>query len=185
MVNKNLLEFVEDKQIILNENWYYHATKADITTIKKILDEGIKCAYLRGLNGNHFNGKYYISLCKRNSDSLFLKYQDNPKFIIEGIKPHYAYREKYNLRKWFINTKVPLRTSEWDGEFQEYLIIKPSKIIAIEYSLSTVNNLDEAKQLYFLKSLLLVLKQRQNNLPIIDALTSREINKEKVLSLHL
>jgi len=41
MVNKNLLEFVEDKQIILNENWYYHATKADITTIKKILDEGI------------------------------------------------------------------------------------------------------------------------------------------------
>ena len=193
MKNKEIIDFVEDRNIKTNEDWYMHATKKDIKEIEKIFAEGIKSAYLRGLKGNHFNGKYYISLIKVNSDynelSLFLK--DRPKFVINNISPFYAERKKFKLRRIFINTIIPLRTSEWDGEYQEFLKIDASNIIAIEYSLfkilnnSTEINDNIKENLKFLKEIILCLKKLNINLPIYDFSSNKEINKEKVLSLNI
>ena len=35
MEAKEILKFIEDKEITLNDNWYFHATRADIEIIKK------------------------------------------------------------------------------------------------------------------------------------------------------
>ena len=59
-----ILKYIEDNDIKINNSWFYHATKHDSDIVKNILNEGIKSAYLRNEKGNHFNGKYYISLCK-------------------------------------------------------------------------------------------------------------------------
>ena len=191
MNKKELLNFIEDKDISVDENWYLHATKNDLETIKKILDEGIKSAYLQHKKGNHFNGKYYISLYKSNNatEELNSWLNDYPKFIVNNISPFYADREKYNSRHMFINTRIPLRTSEWDGEFHQYLKIEPSKIVALEYSLSRIlsnsNDSGAKEKLIFLKNMILCLEQLNKDIPIYDLSSNREFNKQNVLSLHI
>jgi len=191
MNKRELLEFIEDKNFQTDENWYLHATSTNFENIKKILDEGIKSGYLRNSNGNHFNGKFYISLYKNNNENINLCswLSDYPKIIINDITPFYADRKKYKLRRIFINTRIPLRTSEWDGEYQQYLKIDPSKFVALEYSLSKLllnSNDSNAKQkLIFLQDMIIYMEQSNKDLPIYDFSTNREINKEKVLSLHL
>ena len=188
---KEFLNFIEDKVIEENDNWYFHATRCDIDIIRKILEEGIKSAYLRNKKGNHFNGQYYISLYKNTAEAASLKLwlSEYPKFIIQEISPFYADRNKFKFRQMFINTRIPIRTSEWDGEFQQYLQIEPSKIVALEYSLSYVlSNCDEfimKEKLEFLRDMILFLEQTNRDLPIYDLFSNCEINKEKVLSLNL
>ena len=101
-----------------------------------ILEEGIKSAHLRNAKPNQFNGKYYISLYQYNTaaDGLNLWLDKYPKFVISDIEPLYADRKKLNLRRIFINTKVPLRTSEWDGEYQQYLLIHLPLYLALQQS---------------------------------------------------
>jgi len=191
MKTNEILNFIEDKDILENDEWYFHATRSDIYTIQKILEEGIKSAYLRNKKGNHFNGKYYISLYKNTEDAESLKIwlRNRPKFIIQDISPFHADRNKFKFRKMFINTRIPLRTSEWDGEFHHYLEIDPSKIVALEYSLSHIlfnsheSNIKD--KLEFLKNMILCLEKTKRDLPIYDLSSNREINKEKILSLNL
>lgn len=191
METKKILDFIEDKDIIVDDNWYFHATKQDISVIKKILENGIRSAYLRNKKGNHFNGQYYISLYKniKEAENLKLWLSKYPKFIIKNISPLYADRQKNKFRKIFINTRIPLRTSEWDGEFHQYLEIKPPKIIAIEYSLSQIisgqDEINIKEKLEFLKNMVLCIEQINRDLPIYDLSTAREINKKKILSLNL
>lgn len=191
MKPKKILSIIEDKDITLNEDWYFHATRNDIDIIKKILDEGIKSAYLRNEKGNTFNGRYYISLYKNIEEAEDLKAWLiwRPKLIIQDISPYYADRHKLIFRKLFINTKVPLRTSEWDGEFQQYLQIEPSKIVALEYNLSRmISNADTSitkVHLKFVRDMVLCLQQLNRDLPIYDMSSEREINKAKILSLTI
>ncbi len=191
MEKVKILNFVEDKNVTINKNWYLHATKNDIEIIKKILEEGIKSAYLRNQKGNGFNGQYYISLYKNTNEPYGLNAYlcNNPKFIIDDISPFYANKKKYNFRHIFKNTRVPLRTSHWNGEFQQYLKIEPNKIVALEYSLSHIlSNLDSSnikEKLLFLKNMVLCMEQVNRNLPIYDLSSNREINKEKILTLSL
>lgn len=195
---EEIIRFIEDKDFEINNNWYFHATSNDVEVIKKIFEEGIKSAHLRNANPNHFNGKYYISLYKYNTldDGLNQWLDKYPKFVINDIEPLYADRKKMNLRRMFINTKLPLRTSEWDGEYQQYLMIDNSKFIALGYDLSYIlkdmfcsdqiikENLQKEK-LLLLKNIIQCMNQTNNHLPIYDFSTKREINKEKVLSLHI
>lgn len=190
MIPEEILAFIEDKEINYDKNWYLHATRLDINTINNILQEGIKSACLLNKKGNHFNGSYYISLYKDSNEANRLNnmLKEYPKFIIKDITPLYADSDKYNFRKYFINTKIPLRTSEWDGEYQQYLEIDSSKIIALEYSLSHILHkpgVDIKEKIFFLKELVLCIESINNNLPIFDLESKREINKEKVLSLNL
>ena len=41
-----IITHIEDKDIEINNDWYFHATTENIEIIKQILDEGIKSAYL-------------------------------------------------------------------------------------------------------------------------------------------
>lgn len=191
MAKEDILSFIEDKDIEPDKNWYLHATKNDINNVRKILDEGIKSAYLRGQQGTHFNGRYYISLYKYDSESkaIIAWLINNIKFIIHDISPLYADRSKYKLRKFLANTRIPLRTSEWDGEYQQYLKIEPFKIIALEYSLSYIlaNSSDDVtkEKIEFLKAIILCMQEKNRDLPIYDLSLNRELNKQKILSLHL
>lgn len=188
---KEIISFIEDKNIIANDNWYFHATRTDIDIIKKVLEEGIKSAYLRNEKGNHFNGQYYISLYKNieEAESLKLWLSRCPKFIIQDISPFYADRNKFKIRRMFINTRIPLRTSEWDGEFHQYLQIQPFKIVALEYSLTYIlSNTEEfniKEKLRFLRDMVLCLQHLNKDLPIYDISSEREFNKKKILSLDL
>lgn len=193
MEKGEFLKFIEDKDIQVSDDWYLHATRADVSIVKSILSEGIQAGCIRGVRGNHFNGKYYISLFKGNNkeDSLFKHFLENPKFIISGIHPYYADRSKLRMRKMFIQTRIPLRTSEWDDEYQQYLFIPPDKFVGLEYSLSYfLSNLenDSSKirdKLKFLKSLLCCMEDMNIDLPIYDFTSHCRINKKKVFSLHL
>ena len=191
MEKEDILNFIEYKSIEANENWYFHATSYNTESIKRILNEGIKSPYLRNEKRNNFNGKYYVSLYKNNDDATEIKKWliNYPKFIIEKITPLSADRKKYKFRRIFINTRIPLRTSDWEGEFQQYLKVDSKNIIALEYSLYEMSNNSDnqtlLKELTFLKELILVLNELNKPLPIYDLSSNREINKQKVLSLDL
>lgn len=192
-----IIEYIEDKDFEINDNWYFHATSNDIAVIKKIFEEGIKSAHLRNVKPNHFNGKYYISLYKYNINDGLNQWLDKyPKFVINDIQPLYADSKKLFLRRMFINTKIPLRTSEWVGEYQQYLMIDTSKFVALGYDLSYIFSdmyysdkiIKESWQkeiLQLLRNIIFYMNQTNNQLPIYDFSTRREINKEKVLSLHI
>ena len=201
---KEMLNFIEDKNFDINENWYFHATAENIEIIKQIFIEGIKSAYLLEEKNknirkqNPSNGKYYISLYKYTefSDRINSWLDTYPKFVIEGITPLYANRKEYNIRRIFINTRIPLRTSEWDGEYQQYLMIEPSKIVALGYDLSymlqeisqpdkIIREKFQKEKLKLLRDIILYMGEIDNKLPIYDFYTKREINKDKVLSLNL
>lgn len=66
MERQNILQYVEDTEIQPDKDWYLHATSRNIEIVQTILNEGILAPHLRGKNGNHYNGKYYISLYKNN-----------------------------------------------------------------------------------------------------------------------
>lgn len=191
-----IIEFTEDKDFEINNNWYLHATSDDSSTINKILDEGIKSAHLRDAKPNHFNGKYYISLYKYNpmDNGLNMWLVNHPKFVVDDINPLYADRSKLKFRRMFINTRIPLRTSEWDGEYQQYLMIEPSKFVSIGYDLANIfKDIEDTKdnlirfknKLQLLKDVILYMEEINKQLPIYDFSTKKEINKEKVLSLHI
>ena len=195
---EEILTFIEDREFDITDNWFLHATSNDIGVIEKIFEEGIKSAYLRDKKPNHFNGRYYISLYKYNAlgDGLSLWLDKYPKFVIDGIDPLYADRKKLYFRRMFINTRLPLRTSEWDGEYQQYLMIDKSKFIAFGYDLSyilkdmycsdeTIKIRLQREKLLLLKNIIMCMHEVNNPLPIYDFSTKREINKEKVLSLHI
>ena len=189
MEKNKILNLVEDKEIQKDTSWYIHATQSNIEIVKQILAEGIKCSFLMNRKSNHFNGKYYISLYKENSgQGLNMFLIDRPKFIVKGISPYYADRDKLKFRRMFIDTRIPLRTSEWDGEFQEYLKIETSKFVALEYSLAYLLTKSETlpeEKLKFLRDIVIYLKEKNIKLPIYDFSSSKEINKEKVLSLKI
>lgn len=192
MEKENFLTYIEDEDIQICGEWFFHATLADVEIVKKILKEGIRAGYLIGTNGNHFNGKYYISLFKQIDEEqrLFWRFSENPKFIIHGIHPYYADRSKLGIRKLFIQTRIPLRTSEWDGEYQQYLEIQPNNFVGMEYSFSyllyNLENVDKIKKsLNFLKAMIACMEEINIDLPIYDLSSKRRVNKEKVLSLHL
>jgi len=191
---EDVIEFIEDKDFQINDSWYLHATSNNAEVVKKILEEGIKASYLRNDDSYRFNGKYYISLYRHNSpDEGLTKWLANcPKFVIKDIKPLYADRKKFNLRRIFINTRIPLRTSEWDGEYQQYLLIDTSKFVALAFDLSyifksdrTINENFKKEHLQLLKNIVLSMNTINYKLPIYDFYTRKEINREKVLSLNI
>ena len=202
MTNEEILKCVEDRDIEVKRSWYIHATRNNINTVQRVLNEGITCAHLRGQKGNAYNGKYYISLYTDSSDKeLKRRLIHHPKFVIDGINPHHAvYRDSdaINFRKIFAKTRIPLRTSVWDGEYQQYLRINPSHFVAIEYGLAFLFSNDYyanilpsfqdelmRKRIEFLKGLIEALKENDSTLPIYDLLSRKEINTDKVMSLNL
>lgn len=110
-------------------------------------------------------------------------------FILDRINPFYADITKNKTRKIWVNTRIPLRTSEWNYEYQQYLKIEPDKIVTFRYDISDILDTEDNKlnkeMLLFLQSLIQRMIDMNKDLPVYDLSKNREINKEKVLSLHL
>lgn len=188
-----IIDYIEDEPININANWYYHTIiKEDIDLVKEILENGLKSAYLRKEHhGGLYNGKYYISLNKKNNDprSSFNQYakHHNIRFIFNDINPIHA---KFNFDKFWIfcNTIIPIRASGWSDEYHAFLKVDSSKIVALEYSLyymtKTGYKFDKEKLLY-LKQIILCLKNLNKDLPIYDYTSNRKYNKDKVLRLKI
>lgn len=191
MDGREVIEFIEDKDVLDEKDWFLHATDNNFKVISSILKDGIKCAYLRddGLAFG-FNGRYYISLYQNNfhSSELIKRFDNNVKIIIDGINPRYAKRSR-NIRYFFIDTRIPLRTSEYNGEYQQYLEIDPKYFVGLDYHLSrTMLHLypkEMIRELDFVKGLVYCVNETNNNLPIYDLSSHKELNKEKILSLKL
>ncbi len=59
MNKEELLDYIEDKTIEIDDNCFFHATKENINTVERIMTEGIKCAFLRREETSQgYNGKY-------------------------------------------------------------------------------------------------------------------------------
>ena len=166
--------------------------KEDLELVKEILQNGLKSAHLRGeKRGGLYNGKYYISLNKRNEDpdSSFNQYAKHHdiRFIFDNINPIHA-KFNFDIFFMFCNTIIPIRSSGWEDEYHAFGKVEPSKIVALEYSLHYMTKegyrFDKEKLIY-LKQVILCLKELKKDLPIYDYTSNKEYNKDKVLSLNL
>ena len=185
MNEKEFLDYIEDKNIKIQDDWFFHGTAKDINVIEKILKEGIKSSYLRNEKSSQgYNGRYYVSISKKteNCKSVFKIFEHLPMFVIDGINPIKA-EEKNKIFKPFKKTIIPLRTSSMADEYQAFLKIDPSKIIALGYNLYHML-LPEYKfdiyRLHFLKDMVLLLEKLGKDIPIYDLSSDREINKQKI-----
>ena len=191
----SIIKDLEDEKIQIMKDYYYHAFYYERETFNKMINEGIKSAFLRDEKGCGNNGKYYISLTKRE-DCEYSAYENLkhlPMFIIDdGIKTVKArnYRRKIQYPLWFTNTILPFRDCGYDNEYQKFLIVEPSSIIGIQ--LNIYSNYIDYHDNDFTKRQLLIIKQlvkdlyiQQIDLPIVDCSTFSKINKEKILSLKL
>jgi len=190
MEQKQFLDYIEDKTITIENDWFFHATDRDITTIEKILNEGIKCASLRKEKSQHgYNGKYYISVSKKTNDpqSVYTLFNHLPIFVLNDINPIKA-DSKNRIFDPFTETILPFRTSSKNDEYHAFLKINPSKIIAMGYSLYHMLEPEYKFSIYrlsLLKDIILLLDQLDKNIPIYDLTAEREINKQKVRTLKI
>ncbi len=192
----NQIDDIEQKIINKNPEWYYHGIVYKRSDFIDMLVCGLKCAKLLGLKNGGYNGKYYISLSKdipnkQNVESayMYLKWSSY-MFIIDNIKT-YKCTHSY-FRELFKQTKVPLRCSTWDDEYQAYSIITPDHFVGMECPLKDwINNIHYVKNLELLKNLrniMINMNELRIDLPIYDSsdeLAGRlyEIDKEKYLHL--
>ncbi|MCI8778078.1 MAG: recombinase family protein [Bacilli bacterium] len=121
--------------------------------------------------------------------TMLEEYNCSLESVAEEINTETA-NGKFFIRMLTILAQLKIeRTSEWNGEFQQYLKIEPCKIVALEYSLSQMlsnkNISNKKERLLFLKNMVLCMDQLNRNLPIYDLSSNREFNKEKILELNL
>ena len=187
-----IINYIEDKEIDIKDNWFLHGTSNNIEIVEKILKEGIKCTYLRKEKGDQgHNGKYYISVSKfsTDEDSAYKLFEHCPTFVLDKISPIHAKtdKERYYYASNFMNTIIPFRCSAYEDEYHSFLKINPSKIVALAYSLNL--QLSDyklnIKRLEFLKEMILCIDKMNLDLPIYDFSSKKEVNKEKVRSLKL
>lgn len=149
--------------------------------------EGIKAAIYFKQNNIGFNGNFYVSLSKHiiSEADIYKLMINNPAFIISSklktIKAKYQHYYPDFIRK----SLLPLRGSVYDNEFQRLLKVNPKYFIGIRYNLSEAlaNAKDPQEVIFILWNIVNDLNNLNNNLPIIDLSTQKEINKDKVLSL--
>lgn len=118
-----------------------------------------------------------------NVNSIYELLEHLPKFIINNV---FALKTNKENFKEFSETILPFRTSCYDDEYQVFLKINKSKIIAIEYSLYYLLETNEnflKEELDFLKKMIICLEKNSLSIPIYDLSTNRQINKSKILSL--
>lgn len=187
---------IELKVINKDPEWYYHGFNYKRSDFMDMLVCGLKCSNKLDIKSCGTNGKYYISLTKDipnklNSESayMYMKFT-HPMFILDNIKAYKCTDE--NERIPFINSKISLRYSIWDDEYQAYSIITPNHFVGIESPIEDlVHNLDYSENIALLKDLrnmIITMNELGINLPIYDSsyeLSGQlyEIDKEKYLHL--
>ena len=188
MTALEVLSFIENVPIVLSNNYYYHAFVYDHDAFVNMINEGIKSPIYLNRSGEGHNGLFYVSLSKNLNcvDSIYDKLSSLPMFIINekiwAIKAKNALSPSFSLKR----SPLPIRYSEYDDEYQKFLKVKPKDILGIQFNLFT--NVDDSNIRYsiaVLQAIISDLEHEGNNMPIIDGITSRMINKGKVMSLNL
>ena len=195
---EEMIQFIEDKDLSLPEkNYYYHAFVYNQNNFINMINKGIKSSILLGKHGNGLNGKFYVSLSKKETSeieySIYNQLLYLPMFIInDEIKTIKAINCTKNIShypRWFQYSPLPFRESIYDDEYQKFLQVSSKDIVGIEYNLkflfNRINKSNIIEDLVVLRNMINDLNSQNLDLPIIDYSSSREINKEKVLSLHL
>ena len=126
-------------------NTYIHFTEFNLETIENILKNGIMSKYTLEKNGIYknvgigSNGKYYISLTKaNNSNGIFKLLKNNPNFIGFEIMSNTTIKAKKSNCFLFINTKLPIRCSIYDDEWQTMDTILPNDFVSLYYPLDFI-----------------------------------------------
>ena len=182
---KEIIDFIEDKDIIIDDSWYYHAVPFSRDIYINILNNGILAPYL--ISDNNSSYKYiFISRANGDKNGAFCNYSIYPNFIInnniKAIKFDDSFVKKI-IYNGFHNLKF---TSLYKDEYQVYKTIKKEDIIGIIYNLDKlVNDYKNESNYYFniLYDLVSLLNELDNTMPIFDYYTGKEINRQKVLSL--
>ena len=190
MDNISIISDIEDQINDIDNNCFYHAFYYDNKEFVSMLNEGIKSPLLLSKKAAGYNGYFYVSLTKREKCemSIYKKLYDLPKFIINPkirtIKTKNYIRYGSHLIN-ITNTFLPFRESEYDDEYQKFIIVHSKDIIGIEYNLYS-NYLkygDIRKDLVILESIINNLIVQKRNIPIIDNSSKSIISKDKVLSI--
>lgn len=192
---EEIISDIEEKNIILPKDSYYHAFQYQKESFINMITKGIKSPILLGKTAQGNNGYFYVSLSKKEAcqDSIYDKLNSNPMFIIDRkintIKTR-NFKKEGHYPIFFTDSPLPFRESEYDNEYQKFFKVSPKDIVAIQYNIfefyKLSNNNEYIKnQLLILKQMVEILKVLDIELPIIDISTSREINQAKVLSLKI
>lgn len=195
---EEIIHFIEDKQISIEEkDYFYHAFAYDQNEFINMLNNGIKSPILLGKSGSGLNGNFYVSLSKKENyetqSSINKQLFYLPTFVIndklKAVKAINCTKIKKNYPRWIRYSPLPFRESIYDDEYQKFLQVPSQDILAIEYNLKLIfektNRKSFINDLIILKNIIDDLNSQNFNLPIIDYHSSKEINKDKVLSLHL
>ena len=188
MTALEVLSYIENVPIVLSNNYYYHAFVYDHDAFVNMINEGIKAPIYLDKSGQGNNGLFYVSLSKNLNcvDSIYDKLSSLPMFIINEkiwvVKAKNALSPSFSLKR----SPLPIRYSEYDDEYQKFLKVKPKDILGIQFNLFT--NVDNSNIRYSMAILQAIISDLENegiDMPIIDGITSRMINKNKVMSLNL
>lgn len=194
---KEIIDYIEDKDIVINDSWFYHFSSFDIGKYRDIFNNGIRSRFNinRRISVDYsWNGSFYVSVTKKlihgtlgQSSIWALFYPNIPMFIIdERVKAYKCRHVDYlNLFAVFMaNSLLPIRMSDYIDEWQVFNLIKPEDIIGLQYAVSKLVTFD----LSIFKNLLDIvnlLSEVGLDLPIYDFETCKEINKRKCLKLSI
>jgi len=184
---KEILNYIEDKNILIDDNWYYHASRPfSKDKYINILKNGILSPYLL-LNDNNLYKYVFVSRAdKGNKCSAFIDYSIFPNFIINSYIPAIKAEDNFIKKLFYGGFNGLSFTSLYDDEYQVYKKIEPQAIIGILYNfdkLVTTYSKESSYYLNVLFDLVTLLNELELTIPIIDYYTKKEINKQKVLSL--
>lgn len=188
----DIVDYIEDKDMTINPNWYYHAAVLGKDEYRDILKHGIQSAFLRKSNiYGKTNGRFYVCVAKNlnmGPQSLYNSLMNSPVFVLdERLRPLNMSGIKYFER--FEDTILPFRYCDGSKEEgQVFLKIPRSKIVALQYSLRKLSTSHFCKSFPTLdmkcaRELVELLNELGLDLPFYDFSSKKEINKEKVLEL--
>lgn len=110
-----------------------------------------------------------------------------PMFVIEGISalPCKFLGFGNSLYDLFEDSFLPLRGSGYIDEYQVFNLIKPEKIVGMQFGIFEATKCTEAYRLYLGKLFRLVklLDELGKDVFVFDYSTGKEINKDKCLTL--
>ncbi len=182
---ENIIKDIEDKNIKIDKRWFYHGSPFTYEKYYTILREGILAKNTRGTNSSKYN---YIYINRKEDDSYasnFSNYVVYPRIILNNKIKAIGVNDSY-IKKLLNHASrdIKLKTMHSD-EYQVYKKIPPKKIIGIAFDIEyLMKKYPENTDIYLniLRELSFLLTE-EFDLPLIDVLNKKEINKNKVLSL--
>lgn len=188
----NIISWIEDESIILDNDFYYHAFLYQQEEFLSMINEGIKSHILLGKNVQGNNGYFYVSLSKQEKCefSIYNRLNHLPMFVISPkirtIKTENFRRRSSYLSGCMVNLPFPFRQSEYDDEYQKFLKVSSRDILAIQFDIySYIQHSSIKNRMLILKSMVEDLNSQKICLPIVDSSTLKKINQKKVLSLKI